>query len=91
MHESLEILECVNDKYEKLYSYTDKRKAREEELINYIKIYKCRCYLCGKEYEFMSSEFEIRNDSYGINATKGYYSNAYCDCHKISSFNGEYN
>ena len=34
----------------------------------------------------MSSEFEIRNDSYGINATKGYYSNAYCDCHKISSF-----
>lgn len=85
VHESLEILECINDKYEKLYSYTDKRK-RGGGTYKLYKIYKCRCYLCGKEYEFMSSEFKIKNDSYGINATKGYYSNAYCDCHTISSF-----
>ena len=83
--ESLEIIECVNDEYEKLYSYHDKRKKGGGTYKVY-KIYKCRCYLCGKEYEIISSQFEIKNDTYGSNATKGYYCNACCDCHKISSF-----
>lgn len=85
IHESLEILECVDDKYEKLYCYGSRRKYGDGTVKVY-KIYKCRCYLCGKEYNFKSSDFEIKNDDYGINATKGYYSNAYCDCHEIPSF-----
>lgn len=34
----------------------------------------------------MSSKFKIKNDDYGPKATKGYYSDTFCDCHKISSF-----
>lgn len=85
MHESLEILECIDDKYEKLYCYGSRRKYGDG-IVKVYKIYKCRCYLCGKEFDFKSSDFAIKNDDYGINATKGYYSAAYCDCHKISSF-----
>lgn len=48
--------------------------------------YKCKCKLCGKEYEFEYEDFEIYNDEYGNRAMDGYYSIAHCDCHPISSF-----
>lgn len=83
--ESLEIKECINDNYERLSGYYDKRK-RGGGIFKIYKIYKCRCYLCGKEYEILSSKFKIRNDTYGPKATDGYYSEAFCNCHKISSF-----
>lgn len=85
IHESLEILECIDDQYEELTGYTDRRK-RDGGHYTVYKLYKCRCYLCGKKYQFKSSDFEIKNDEYGYKAQDGYYCEAYCDCHSISSF-----
>ncbi len=86
VHESLEILECINSNYEKLYCYHDKRKKGGGTYKVY-KLYKCRCYLCGKEFEIKSSDFSINPPTkYGYRAYDGYWSSAYCDCHKISSF-----
>ncbi|WP_238900050.1 hypothetical protein [Clostridium sp. YIM B02500] len=84
-HESLEVLECIDENYEGALSIGDKRKKGAGKFIVF-KLYKCRCYLCGKEYQFKSSDFEIRSDSYGYMASLGYYSKAYCNCHSISSF-----
>ncbi len=84
--ESLEILECVNDKYEKLTSYGDRRKKGAGTFTVY-KLYKCRCYLCGKEQLIRCSDFHIEPPTeYGYDAYNGYWSDAKCDCHKISSF-----
>lgn len=85
IHESLKILECIDENYEDGW-YIEKTRSKRIKHINIYKKYKCICYKCNKEYIFKSSDFEITNDDYGINATKGYYSNAHCDCHKISSF-----
>lgn len=85
-HESLEVLECINDHYEKLTSWHDKRKKGGGTYTVY-KLYRCKCYLCGKEKEVNSSQFFINPPTeYGYDAYNGYYSGAYCDCHKISSF-----
>ena len=59
---------------------------RRNEYYRISKPYRCKCHLCGKEYEFSYEEFEIKNDYYGVNAEKGYYSRAFCSCHPISSF-----
>ena len=86
IHESLEVLECINDNYEVLTGYSDKRKLGGGYYKVY-KLYKCRCYLCGKEYDIKSSDFSINPPpKYGYRAYGGYYSEAFCDCHKISSF-----
>lgn len=85
IHESLEILECIGTNYEEVYSLGDKRKYGEG-IVKVYKLYRCKCYLCGREYNFKSSDFKILNADYGIDATEGYYSKAYCNCHKISSF-----
>lgn len=85
-HESLEVLECIDDHYEKLTSWLDKRKKGGGTYTVY-KLYRCKCYLCGKEKEVNSSQFYIKPPTeYGYTAYNGYYSGAYCDCHKISSF-----
>lgn len=84
-HESLEILECINENYEGTPFAYDKRKKGAGKCIVY-KLYKCRCYLCGKEYQFKSSDFKIKIDEYGFRAKDGYYCDAFCDCHNISSF-----
>lgn len=84
-HESLEILECINENYEEAPSIYDKRKKGAGEVKVY-KLYRCHCYLCGKEYQFKSSDFSIRSDSYGYMASVGYYCKAHCNCHNISSF-----
>lgn len=85
-HESLEVLECIDDHYEKLTSWYDKRKKGGATYTVY-KLYRCKCYLCGKEQNVDSSQFHISPPTaYGRTAYHGYYSEAYCNCHKISSF-----
>lgn len=83
--ESLEILECVDDNYEGEPMIFNKNKLGAGICYIY-KLYKCRCYICGKEYKFTSDEFIIHNDEYGSRAKDGYYSDTCCDCHTISSF-----
>lgn len=85
LHESLAVGPCISDDYEKLYTHSSRLQYGEGTFKVY-KQYRCKCYLCGKEWEFISSDFEIKKDYYGRNAEKGYYSNACCDCHIISSF-----
>lgn len=86
IHESLEVIECINDHYEDLHSVSDERKNGGGTYYVY-KLYRCRCYLCNKEQKIKSSKFSINPPSkYGYNAYNGYWSDAYCDCHKISSF-----
>lgn len=85
-HESLEVLECIDEHYEKLTSYGDRRK-KDGGIYTVYKVYKCRCYLCGKVKNINCSQFYINPPTeYGSTAYNGYYSGAYCDCHKISSF-----
>lgn len=86
IHESLEILECVDDHYEELRFISDARKKGGGTYYVY-KLYQCRCYLCGKEQQIKSSKFSINPPTkYGYTAYNGYWSDAYCDCHRISSF-----
>ena len=85
IHESLKILECIDESYED-YSWIEKTRGKRIKHIKLCKKYKCKCYLCQSEYIFKSLDFEIRNDDYGRNAEIGYYSEACCKCHKISSF-----
>jgi len=79
--ESYEVLECIDDIYEVFVI----PKYGEGVCIIH-KLYKCRCYLCGKKRKIIPSSFKVENDEYGDRAKEGYYSNIYCDCHKISSF-----
>lgn len=84
-HESLDILECIDENFEGEIIVHDKRRKDGGEVRLY-KLYRCRCHLCNKEFEFKSSDFEIKNDRYGRRAEEGYYCDAFCDCHIISSF-----
>lgn len=84
--ESLNIQECVDDSFEMLTSYGDLRKKGAGTFTVY-KIYKCKCYLCGKEMNVSCSQFHIDPPTqYGGNAYHGYWSGVSCDCHHISSF-----
>lgn len=86
IHESLEVLECVNNHYEEIHSISDARKKGGGTYYVY-KLYRCRCYLCGKEQQIKSSKFSINPPTeYGYTAYNGYWSDAYCNCHPISSF-----
>jgi hypothetical protein len=86
IHESLEVLECVNNHYEEIHSISDVRKKGGGTYYVY-KLYRCRCYLCGKEQQIKSSKFSINPPTeYGYTAYNGYWSDAYCNCHPISSF-----
>ena len=87
IHESLIIKECVDNNY--IYHQCLEKKPESKKRIKRTKIckrYRCECYLCHQEYVFKSIDFGINNDTYGFNATKGYYSDAYCSCHPLSSF-----
>ena len=56
-HESLKVLECIDENYEgSTFCIGDKRK-KGAGIFKVFKLYKCRCYLCGKEYQFKSSDF----------------------------------
>ena len=85
-HESLEVLECIDEHYEELTGGSDKRKKGGGTYTVYKK-YRCKCYLCRKEMTAKSSQFHISPPTaYGSTAYNGYYSGICCDCHKISSF-----
>ena len=86
IHESLEILDCIDDHYEELRYISDARKKGGGTYYIY-KLYQCRCYLCGREQQIKSSKFSINPPTeYGYNAYNGYWSDAHCNCHPISSF-----
>lgn len=84
-YESYEVLECVNEALESAPTpYYDQKKCKD--IIVY-KEYRCKCYLCGKEKLVKCDEFGIYPPTqYGYRAYNGYWSEVYCDCHPISSF-----
>ena len=88
IYESLDVLECVNDKLESvpIPDYTQRHQKKYKDIIVY-KEYRCKCYLCGNEKMVTCDKFGIFPPTeYGYRAYDGYWSAAYCECHKISSF-----
>lgn len=86
-HDTLEIIACVNDNYEGEPSVYHKGRLGAGRVPVY-KMYRCRCFLCGKEYEYRSDKFNIYNPVYGPYAKFGYQCEAYCECREdsVSSF-----
>ena len=87
-YESLYIEKCVNEHLESEphFSFTQKHKKCWHNITVY-KQYKCKCSLCGKEQLVTCNRFGIYPPTeYGYHAYNGYWSNVYCDCHPISSF-----
>ena len=87
-YESYEVLECVNEARESapIPYYNQKHQKKYKDITIY-KEYRCRCYLCGKERIVTCDEFGIYPPRpYGYRACNGYWSEVYCDCHPISSF-----
>ena len=85
-YESIEILKCVNDVLEEPHYYTRHRRKQYYEVVVY-KEYIGKCYLCGKEHKIRCDKFGIYPPTeYGNRALDGFWSEVYCDCHKISSF-----
>ena len=85
IHESLEVLECVDDHCEEKRTGDARRKDGSEYIV--YKLYRCRCYVCGKEQKIRSDKFSINPPTeFGFRAYDGYWSDAHCDCHPISSF-----
>ena len=84
--ESLEVLECINENYKLRIWHGDKRK-NNAFTYDVDKLYRCRCYLCNKELQIPGSFFHIEPPTeYGATAYDGYWSDAKCTCHPISSF-----
>lgn len=72
-HDTLSIVACMDN------NYAHKGAVRN--------LYKCVCHLCGKTYYFTDAELQVRPpDEYGVHAYNGYWSEACCHCHEISSF-----
>lgn len=87
-YESYEVLECVNEALESdpTSFYTQRHQKKYQDIIVY-KEYRCKCYLCGKERLVTCDKFGIYPPTrYGHRAYNGYWSEVYCDCHPISSF-----
>ncbi len=84
IHDSLEIVECIDDHVEIICPPSDKRK-KKDGIVYLKKRFRCKCYLCGREYEYLSDEFDIKKDYYGRKAEWGYYSDALCECRKDST------
>ncbi len=87
-YESLDVLECVNDSVESVPTpyYTQRHQKKYYDITVY-KEYRCRCYLCGKEKLVKCDKFGIFPPTeYGYRAYGGYWSDVFCDCHAISSF-----
>lgn len=87
-YESYEVLECVNEALESAPTsfYTQRHQKKYRDIIVY-KEYRCKCYLCGKERLVTCDKFGIYPPTqYGYRAYNGYWSEVYCDCHPISSF-----
>ena len=87
-YESLDVLECVNNSLESVPTpyYTQRHEKKYHDITIY-KEYRCRCYLCGKEKLIKCDKFGIfPSTEYGYRAYGGYWSDVFCDCHAISSF-----
>lgn len=88
IYESLKIMECVDDKFESepRYRFTHRHEKSYDD-ITVFKKYRCKCYLCGKEHLITCDKFGIYPPNrYGNHAYDGYWSEAFCECHVISSF-----
>ena len=75
--DSLHILECIDPQYLVL----DKPEYGSAS-ITIVKKYRCKCTICGKETEALSSQFEIKFD---VDSNR-FYPVLQCDCHTVSSF-----
>lgn len=87
-YETLFIEKCVNEHLESepRFSFSQQHKKRWHS-ITVFKQYKCICSLCGKEQLITCDKFGIYPPTeYGYHAYNGYWSEVYCDCHPISSF-----
>lgn len=87
-YESLYVEECVDDHFESEphYGFTQ-RHTKYWYNITVYKKYRCRCTVCGKEKLVTCDKFGIYPPTkYGYHAYFGYWSDVYCDCHPISSF-----
>ena len=87
-YESLDVLECVNNSLESAPTpyYTQRHEKKYHDITIY-KEYRCRCYLCGKVKLIKCDKFGIFPPTeYGYRAYGGYWSDVFCDCHAISSF-----
>lgn len=80
VHESLYISSCVDNHY---ISPIDNKCH---------KLYRCECKLCGALYEFVDDDFKIepyphvQQFSTEDRIITGYWSEAHCNCHLMSSF-----
>ena len=84
--ESLKILSPTGKLSETLAGKINRRKNGGAIYIVH-KEYKCVCKLCGKEHTFNCDQFRINPPTpYGRHAYDGYWSEAKCNCHPISSF-----
>ena len=91
-YESLYIKECTNENLESVprpyytqMAYDGKRKHWSSIVVR--KEYRCECKMCGKEQIITCDKFGIFPPTdYGLHAYNGYWSNVFCDCHPISSF-----
>lgn len=87
-YETLIIEECVNEKLESepRFSFSQQHKKRWHN-ITVFRQYKCKCVLCEQEQLITCDRFGIYPPTeYGYHAYNGYWSDVYCDCHPISSF-----
>ena len=87
-YESLFVEGCVNDHLESQprFGFTQ-RHNKVWYAITVYKQYRCRCKLCGREQLVTCDKFGIYPPTeYGYHAYFGYWSDVYCDCHEISSF-----
>lgn len=80
VHETLDILGFGED----IEVLRSKQRGQPYFLVK--RTFLCKCHLCGKQHSFTREDFNIQSDDYGVRAIDGYYSDAYCDCHQISSF-----
>lgn len=85
-YESLEVLECVNKTLESIPQFNQRHQKVYSDITVY-KQYRCRCYLCGNESLVTCDKFGIHPPTeYGFHAYYGFWSDIYCKCHHISSF-----
>lgn len=87
-YESLFVEECSNEHLESkpFFSYSQCQRKHWHTITVY-KQYKCKCMLCGKIHYVTCDKFGIYPPTeYGYHAYNGYWSDVFCDCHPISSF-----
>lgn len=93
IYESLEVLECVNERLETApdFHYNQRHQKIFDDITVY-KQYRCKCYVCGREQLVTCNKFGIHPPTaYGPTAYGGYWSSVECGCHPISSFQWKVN